>query len=737
MRSRPRSTARSRRQLASPAFAAAVLGLGTFAWLSALTARAQSDPFGARASVTAEEEAEAVAARSSSVVTRSQMDARIPVSAPDALRYVPGVSIQQTAHGQASPYVRGMTGQQVVHLFDGVRMNNGIYRQGPNQYFFSVDASTLQSLSVVRGSASVHHGEDALGGAIVAHPRDPLLGPDGGLSLRPRLLGRYGSADEEAFARAEATMQLDADTGVLFGVGHRGVGRLESAGPLPVRQEYAPLVPRFESDGRTQLGTGFDETTFDGRLVRRVGRLRLVTAAYGYRQSDAPRTDQCPPPEAPVSECLLVKLQNRTLVYTALRGNPGRYIRDLDLNVSYQRHDERRLRDRPRSFVQHRYDNRIDTLGAAVSAHTAPLPAGPLGSLRVDYGAQAYRDVVRSSADQRLTDLALTVPASRGQYLDGARYMSLGAFTELSLRPWSWLVLRGGGRATVIGARAAGDPESGSASLSRNWPALVARAGIGWQPLPGVQLDLNVDQGLRAPNLDDLTSRQQVGPGYQFENALLRPERSTTYELGVRLGGDRLRLDAWSFATLIDDAITRAVRQASDCPPGRDACAASRTQFQLVNAAGRGRILGAEGGVTARLPRHVSARATVAYAWGQAPLPGQDADVRMFPISRIPPLSGTVEMGYRHLPTSLRCGAALRWAAAQERLAPSDRADARIPVGGTPGYAVVELRAGYRPAPQYGLSLVLDNLLDMPYRVHGSSINGAGRSLRIAADAGF
>ena len=63
-------------------------------------------------------------AEASSRVTRAQMEERMPRSAPDALRYEPGVSIQQTAHGQASPYVRGMTGQQVVHLFDGIRMNN-------------------------------------------------------------------------------------------------------------------------------------------------------------------------------------------------------------------------------------------------------------------------------------------------------------------------------------------------------------------------------------------------------------------------------------------------------------------------------------------------------------------------------------------------------------------------------------------------------------------------------------
>lgn len=68
------------------------------------------------------------------------MDERGARSAPDALRYTPGVSVQQTAHGQASPYVRGVTGQQVLLMFDGVRLNNGLYDgRGPRPVFFTVD----------------------------------------------------------------------------------------------------------------------------------------------------------------------------------------------------------------------------------------------------------------------------------------------------------------------------------------------------------------------------------------------------------------------------------------------------------------------------------------------------------------------------------------------------------------------------------------------------------------------
>src|SRR5262245_41890005 len=92
--------------------------------------------------------------RATSTVRKSDLERRLPRSAPDAIRYEPGVFVQQTAHGQGSAYLRGLTGQQTVMLFDGIRLNNSTYRQGPNQYFFTLDSRTIQSIEVERGGGS-------------------------------------------------------------------------------------------------------------------------------------------------------------------------------------------------------------------------------------------------------------------------------------------------------------------------------------------------------------------------------------------------------------------------------------------------------------------------------------------------------------------------------------------------------------------------------------------------------
>jgi hemoglobin/transferrin/lactoferrin receptor protein len=63
---------------------------------------------------------------------------------PDIFREIPGAFVQKTAHGQGSPYIRGFTGYRNLFMIDGIRLNNAIFRDGPNQYWSTVDSSTIR-----------------------------------------------------------------------------------------------------------------------------------------------------------------------------------------------------------------------------------------------------------------------------------------------------------------------------------------------------------------------------------------------------------------------------------------------------------------------------------------------------------------------------------------------------------------------------------------------------------------
>ena len=64
-------------------------------------------------------------------------------SLPEALFGIPSIMVQKTAHGQSSPYIRGLTGYHNVLLVDGIRLNHSAMRSGPNQYWSTVELLVL------------------------------------------------------------------------------------------------------------------------------------------------------------------------------------------------------------------------------------------------------------------------------------------------------------------------------------------------------------------------------------------------------------------------------------------------------------------------------------------------------------------------------------------------------------------------------------------------------------------
>ncbi len=683
--------------------------------------------------------------RAGSVVERRDLDERLVQSAPDALRYEPGVYIQQTAHGQASPFVRGLTGQQTVMFFDGVRMNNSTFRQGPNQYFFTVDSRTIDTLEVVRGAASTRYGSDALGGALLTTPRDPTVREAGKRTVaHGKATLHTGTADGSYGGRGEVDLGLAGKVGVLAGVGYRDVGQLRSGGPViaPGTGEPQRVPPLFEADQKTQRGTGFRELTGDARVVwePRDGH-RVTVGYYDYRQFDAPRTDKCPPPTAPQDECLLYDEQFRTLVYGAYAASNGPAAAEqVRLTLSYQRQHEDRVFDRGNPSVTTLLGvDDVNTLGTGLKLRTKSFDPNPWLRAWGEYGADGYVDWLSSEASIRFDDTMISNEESRGQYIDGSQYATTGAFAEGHVELLEAIRVRTGGRIALAHANSPGDEASETAAVDQSWVSAVGMAGVSVDPVPWLTFSFNADQGFRAPNLDDLTSRQQTGPGFQFENADLDPERALTVEGGLNIDVRIVQLEGWVYRTRIRDLIGRVAVDVLDCPDETPQCGASQTRFQLDNFEGDALLWGSEGALRINLPYGIWGRSSVSFARGDRPNPfavGNDSEPERLPISRIPPLNGTAEIGWRSRIGVYTAGG-VRWARLQDRLAPQDVADNRIPIGGTPGYVVFDLRAGYRYDPYVLFAAVLENLADTPWRAHGSSVNGPGRSVRLEAQFGF
>jgi hemoglobin/transferrin/lactoferrin receptor protein len=69
-----------------------------------------------------------------------------------------------------------------------------------------------------------------------------------------------------------------------------------------------------------------------------------------------------------------------------------------------------------------------------------------------------------------------------------------------------------------------------------------------------------------------------------------------------------------------------------------------------------------------------------------------------------------------------------------DRLSSGDMADTqRVPPGGTPGYTVLDIRAGWKVNESLDVWSAVENVTDRDYRIHGSGVNEPGTNFKLGA----
>ena len=190
-----------------------------------------------------------------------------------------------------------------------------------------------------------------------------------------------------------------------------------------------------------------------------------------------------------------------------------------------------------------------------------------------------------------------------------------------------------------------------------------------------------------------------------------------------------LSLQAAYAYTFIDDLI---VRQPTGAMIGTDFV------VQKLNGDG-GHVQTIDVGANYDLDANWSAFGTFQWVDGQQETFPTSAPVSSTePLSRLTPLNGT--LGVRWQTTDGRFW--LRgWAtmvAGQDRLSTRDARDTgRIPPGGTPGYTVFNIEAGFALDDSKRFFAAIENITDKNYRIHGSGQQEAGVNLVVGADFTF
>lgn len=142
-----------------------------------------------------------------SVVTAETIDKELADDLDDIVRFQPGVSLNTATRGGNQGFsIRGIGGNRVLTVIDGVRSND-IYAAGPSSYGKdSFELASLKSVEIIRGPASVLYGADAMGGAVVLSSKQPrdYVGADSG-----SYVGLHSSAaDADSQYRAGLTTAL-------------------------------------------------------------------------------------------------------------------------------------------------------------------------------------------------------------------------------------------------------------------------------------------------------------------------------------------------------------------------------------------------------------------------------------------------------------------------------------------------------------------------------------------------
>ncbi|MBA2351490.1 MAG: TonB-dependent receptor plug domain-containing protein [Burkholderiales bacterium] len=613
------------------------------------------------------------------VITNREVIESNAAATPDILQGEAGILIQKSNTGGGSPFIRGLTGKQVLLLVDGVRVNNSYFRFGPHQYLNTIDPNVIERIEVVRGPSSVLYGSDALGGVINVITKRP------GLSARGAATGglvalRGATADESLAGRAQVEYSGDR-LGAIGGVSLKHFGNLDGGGDIG---EQEP--------------TAYDEADGDFKLNYRLsGNQEIVFAQQYMRQYDVPKTNEVVLGSAAKFD---YEPQIRSLTY--LEYHAAKLVNPLfdtvKFNLSYNRLKEgERIIQRATPNIETRELTDVETPGV-VAQFNKDIAA----SHRLTYGVDYYYDRFDTSKTRLNLAAGTATPIAPGTP-DGATYDSLGIYLQDEIRLGSRADLIAGVRYSQFEADGAIQDQQLNLSNSKTTGSLL---GL-YRVTENLNLVGGISQGYRAPNIEDFFGR--VDFATEIPNLNLQPETSLNRELGFKYLSGSMFGDVRYFYSTYEDLIARVT-----VAPG------VRQRQNLREAT----IQGIETSISYALRGGWGIRGALAYTRGRDDVTGN-------PLQRIPPLNGSAHLRYA---PSQETWAELYslFARKQDRLSPEDLTDPRIPEGGTPGYATINFSVGYRPAANQELIGTVENIADKKYKTHGSGVFAPGINLIVS-----
>jgi outer membrane cobalamin receptor len=599
-------------------------------------------------------------------------------NSPDLLLNSPGVFLQKTNHGGGSAFVRGLTGNQTLLVVDGIRFNNSTFRYGPNQYLNTIDPFSLSHIEILKGSGSVQYGSDALTGVLHFFTEKPEFSA---ASLWRTTLGtRWAGQGMEQTWQAKSAYSSDKTAFIVSG-SSRQFGDITRGNGLG-----------FQSP------TAYDEWSYLAKIRQKINpHWTLEGLLQHTTQSHVPVYHKI------VLENFLINemdLQRYQKAYVRAQGTfESKAWSAVEVTVSRQNSLENRKLQKKGSTTLRAETDEVETLGLTGQVKSI------LGkNWSAVSGFDYYQDAVLSARADISTTLG-TSKSLRGLYPNQSTYGYQSVFSLHHIDLDRWQIEAGlryhRGLATL--------PDTTVGQSKIQFGAWVYSLGLTRLLGNNLALFAQTNSGFRAPNLDDLGSLGIVDFRYELPAFDLKPEYSQNYELGLKWQNSRFQNEISVFRTQLTNLITRI----------KTAQIIQGYPVYVKQNVDEAYVTGAEWAGLLEINPAWKIRGQVSYVLGQNVTQNE-------PLRRIPPMHGGVKVMRQQ--GHFQTGAELVFAGEQTRLSAGDKSDNRMNPMGTAGWAIVNAEASYL-WKSIRLSVQAQNLGDVDYRMHGSGINGVGRSV--------
>ena len=648
-------------------------------------------------------------------------------SLPEALFGIPSIMVQKTAHGQSSPYIRGLTGYHNVLLVDGIRLNHSAMRSGPNQYWSTVELFGSDRIEALRGTHGVLFGADAVGGIVNSISSKPYYSNQKN-HRSFELLGRTSSAEHSISAGFSAEVSSPK---WFAEVSH-------------IERSFGDL------DGGRQVGrqknTGYDVKGSQAKLSRKLSdNANLIFGIQKNFMNDVPRTHKT------IDSLTWEGLSRGKEIWRRLDQERDLYYGKIDwddidgiansghLIVSLHSHEQERNRMKGNSGVATGGD--LQTFSLEDFGLTARFVKDDFFQGSLAYGAEWHHEKLVSGGYKFDANSNRTTNLAQGPLAADALYDRFDTYFQYKHEFDSGWSVEPGIRYSVTKADLRKFYEKNSdvstlfAPEEKTYEEIIGSLRATKQINEEVFVFSGLSQGFRPPSLYDLTSTDETS-AVESPNTQLDPEKFLQAELGIRGEAGSWEWQTSSYYTWIKDMIVRSPIESG--------------KSDVLKSNGDGLIQGVE--LELGYQWTPSWKSDLLFSWmdgeveqmlynnatGTVVINGHNYSPVKRATTRLMPIQTKFSTQYK--PAGSNWSSVLSFLAVSKAddLSLKDETDlTRIPSKGTPGYFLANIYGNYDISDSSSISLALENIGDVDYRVHGSGLNGAGRNFILSCSIIF